>query len=131
MEARLLAWWQKAKKPLEVFCIIVGCILAIALLVVIALTYIFNVNVPGLHAKTLWDWLQLLIIPAVLAIGGYLFSFTNSRNERKAADKHNQTERDIALDNQHESALQEYIDKMSGLLLHENLRGSEEDAEVR
>src|SRR2546421_12789050 len=121
MEARLLAWWQKAKKPLEVFCIIVGCILAIALLVVIALTYLFNVNVPGLHGKTLWDWLQLLIIPAVLAIGGYAFTYTTSRNdreaterrtqaEREAAEKSAQAERDISLDNQRESALQAYID---------------------
>jgi len=47
------SWWQKAKKPLEVICIIVGCILVIVLLVVIALTYIFNVNVPGLRGKTL------------------------------------------------------------------------------
>ena len=49
------SWLQKAKKPLEVICIIVGCILVIVLLVVIALTYIFNVNVPGLRGKTLWD----------------------------------------------------------------------------
>src|SRR5438132_1006884 len=52
-------------------------------------------------------------------------------NERKAADRHNQTEREIAEDNQREAALQDYIDKMLGLLLHEDLRKSSEDAEVR
>jgi ABC-type dipeptide/oligopeptide/nickel transport system permease component len=56
--------------------------------------------------KTLYDWLQLLIIPVVLALGGYLFTFTISRNERKAADRHNQTEREIAQDNQRETALE-------------------------
>jgi uncharacterized protein YjbI with pentapeptide repeats len=81
--------------------------------------------------KALWDWLQLLIIPAVLAVGGYLFSFTTSRNERKAADLHNQTERAIAQDNQREAALKEYFEKMSELLLHENLRQSDPDDEVR
>src|SRR5947208_411800 len=136
------SWWQKAKKPLEVICIIVVGILAVALVVLIALAYIFNVNVPGLHGKTLWDWLQLLIIPAVLALGGYLFTYTTSRNERaatekrtqaerEAAEKRAQAERDISLDNQREAALQVYIDKISELLLRENLRKSEEDAEVR
>jgi uncharacterized protein YjbI with pentapeptide repeats len=81
--------------------------------------------------KTVWDWLQLLIIPAVLALGGYLFTFTISRNERKAADRHNQTEREIAQDNQREAALKEYFEKISELILHENLRHSDPDAEVQ
>src|SRR6266487_4686517 len=110
MEAKLRSWWLKAKKPLEVFCVIVVSILAIALVVVIVLAYIFNVNVPGLRGKTLWDWLQLLIIPTVLAVGGYLFNLTISRNEQR-----------IASDNQRETALQDYIDKMSELLLKEHL----------
>jgi uncharacterized protein YjbI with pentapeptide repeats len=105
--------------------------LIIALIVAIILTYIFNINVSGLHGKTLWDWLQLLIIPAVLAVGGYLFNYTMSKNERNAADRRNQTEREIAQDNQRETALQEYIDKMSELLLHEKLRSSTEEDEVR
>lgn len=81
--------------------------------------------------KTLYDWLQLLIVPVVLAIGGYLFSLTLNRNERKASDKHNQTEREIAQDNQREAALQEYIDKMSELLLEKHLRKSQAEDEVR
>ena len=81
--------------------------------------------------KALWDWLQLLIIPAVLAIGGYLFTYTTSRNDRKAADLHNQIEREIAFDNQCQAILQAYINKMSELLLHERLRDSAEEDEVR
>lgn len=131
MTTRFRSWWQKVRKPLEIFVIIVVFIFMIALLVVIALAYTFNVNISGLRGKTLWDWLQLLIIPAVLAIGGYLFSFTTSRNEKKAADERNRTEREIAQDNQHETVLQEYIDKMSELLLHENLRESQSEDEVR
>jgi hypothetical protein len=34
---------------------------------------------PKQHAKTLWDWMQLLVIPVVLAGGGYLFNLTLSR----------------------------------------------------
>lgn len=78
--------------------------------------------------KTFWDWLQLLIIPTVLAIAGYVINLTISRgeqaataqcaqSERDAAEKRAETERDIALDNQREAALKEYLDKMSELLL--------------
>ena len=119
MGVKLRSWWQKARKPLEILSIIMLSMLIIALIVAIILAYIFNINVPGLRGKTLWDWLQLLIIPAVLAVGGYIFNYTISRNERNAADQRNQTEREIAQDNQREAALQEYIDKMSELLLHE------------
>jgi hypothetical protein len=91
----------------------------IALLVVIALAYIFNVNVPGLHGKTLWDWLQLLIIPLALAVIAILFNRTERKNEQR-----------IASDNQQEAALQEYIKEMSVLMLERNLRKSDVDAEV-
>jgi hypothetical protein len=33
--------------------------------------------------KTLWDWMQLLIIPAVLAGGGFLFNAAMSRNDQR------------------------------------------------
>ncbi len=149
MGARLRSWWQRVRKPLEIFFVIVGCILVIALLVVIALAYIFNVNVPGLRGKTLWDWLQLLFVPVVLAVAGFWFNHRErqaaelrTENERKAAGLRAEAEREIeqqraeadheiSLDNQREAALKEYIDKMSELLLHENLRKSEPEDEVR
>src|SRR6266699_1681965 len=81
--------------------------------------------------KALWDWLQLLIIPAVLVVGGFLLNYTTSRDEQKSTQLRDQTERDVALDNQREQALRAYIDSMSELLLQENLRGSEEDDEVQ
>src|SRR6266487_5615358 len=104
------SWWQKAKKPLEVFCIIVVCVLVIALLVVIALAYIFNVNVPGLRGKTLWDWLQLLIIPLALAVIALLFNLANSRTERQIAKDRYKQDQQIALDKQREDLLQTYLD---------------------
>ena len=82
------------------------------------------------RGKTLWDWLQLLIIPAVLAIGGYTFTYSTSRNEQKSIHLRDQTERDIAADNQREAALQAYIDKMSELLLEKQLRESKPEDEV-
>ena len=53
-----------------------------------------------------------------------------AEDEREAAEKRAQTERDIALDNQREVALQEYIDKISELLLEKRLRESPPEGEV-
>ena len=72
--------------------------------------------VPG---KTVWDLLELLIVPAALVVIAWLFS-----NHEKKDD------REIATDRQQEAALQAYYDKISELLLKENLRDAEEGEEV-
>ena len=116
--------------------------LGTALTTVIILGYCFNWAWTGLgsytlpnsnfqRGKTLWDWMQLLIIPAVLAIAGYVFTLTTSENERRATEQRSRDERDTTLDNQREAALQDYIDKMSERLLEKKLRESQQDDEVR
>src|SRR5260370_29929192 len=120
MGAKFRSWWQKERKPQE--------IAPIAALLMGLVTVIFLV-IAGYRFH--WDWLQLLVIPFVLAVGSYFFIYTASRNGQKAIQFRNQTERDIALDNQHETPLQDYIDKLSELLLHEKLRESAPEDEVR
>ncbi len=82
--------------------------------------------------KTLYDWLQLLIIPAVLAVAGYAINLTISRSEQEATERrantdrylaqsHAAIEREISFDNQQEAAVKSYLDDMSQLILHENL----------
>ena len=91
-----------------------------ALLAFIFAAYRFGWAGTGFLNKTLWDWLQLLIIPVVLAIVALLFNRANSR-----------TEQQIALDKQREELFQTYLDRMSDLLLKEGLRSSALNAEVR
>jgi len=67
MLARLRSWRQKTSKTLDAV-IIISLVILLALLVMIILGYIFNWPWTGLRGRTLHDWLQLLIIPAVLAI---------------------------------------------------------------
>ena len=99
--------------------------------------------------RTLYDWLQLLFIPVVLAIAGFWFNHRERKaaelraeNEQKTANMraleelkfqelHAQTEHEVSQDNQRESALQTYIKDMSELLLNNNLRNSKKDDEVR
>jgi len=158
MGARFCSWWQNIRKPLDKI-IITLLVVLLALFVVIILGYIFHWDWTGLNefnsisittntasppqkitrtiayqpGKTLWDWLQLLIIPAVLAVGGYLFNYTTSKNEQQSTQLRDQNERDIASDNQREAALQGYIDKISELLLDKDhpLRESAPEDEVR
>ena len=71
----------------------------------------------GLDQKTLWDWLELLIVPAMLALGGFLLNSIQHDRDQKRAE----TDRAIAEDRQRETALQNYLDKMTDLLLEHNL----------
>ncbi len=70
--------------------------------------------------KTLWDFLQLLIVPLMLAGIGLWFSAQQDIRQRELEDQRAQ-----------DAALQAYLDQMSTLLLEENLRGSEQDSEAR
>jgi len=80
--------------------------------------------------KKLWDWMELLIIPLVLAIGAFALNRSERAIERQAAEDRVNLEREIATDRQQEAALQSYLDRMADLLLKEKLRTSENE-EVR
>lgn len=60
--------------------------------------------------KTLWDWLQLLIVPLVLALGAFWLNQIQKDRDQKAAEQRAQAERAIADDNQREAALQMQTD---------------------
>jgi uncharacterized protein YjbI with pentapeptide repeats len=91
----------------------------------------FGPNVQQYQAtKTLWDWLQLLAvlaIPVVVGLGAAWFTRVQQQSDTEAAEKRAQTEREIALDNQREAALQAYIDNLSALLLDRALRHAQFD----
>lgn len=80
------------------------------------------------RGKTLWDWIQLLIIPLVGSIGVYLLNRTEREIERQRAEERSKLERDIALDRQRETALQSYVDRIADLLLKGDLQPSGREA---
>jgi hypothetical protein len=51
----------------------------------------------------LWDWLQLLIAPFVLAVGGLAFQLANTRTESHIAQQRYEQDQKIALDKQRTS----------------------------
>lgn len=82
--------------------------------------------------KTLWDWLEILIIPVALATGALIINWTQKKTELDVAEKTRQLEREIAADRQHQATLEAYYDRMTDLLLNHKLREfSETDSEER
>ncbi len=75
----------------------------------------------SLPAKTLWDWMNLLLIPLVLAGGVFLLNHSRREQERQQVEKHAALEREIAKDRQQEIAFQGYVDRMADLLQKDKL----------
>jgi uncharacterized protein YjbI with pentapeptide repeats len=69
------------------------------------------------RGKTVWDWMQLLIIPLVLALFG--FAYTGAQNRQAQAIEDQRAQND---------EVQAYLDKMSDLMLQHDLRAEEEGA---
>lgn len=86
-------------------------ILALAILVMGTSGYVFGweakwrVENTGFSKQTLWDWLELLIVPAAIAVVGMVGGARFTRERAR------------------ETALQMYLDKMSELLIDKGLRG--------
>lgn len=119
------------QKNKHVLMIVLVSGVSICVLLFILAGYLLSWRWTGFFNKTLWEWMQLLIVPLVLTIGGFFFNLTTSRNEQKNLQSRVQVEYEIALDNQRETLLQAYLDRMSDLLLNNHLRESEVSDEVR
>jgi uncharacterized protein YjbI with pentapeptide repeats len=150
MEVKLRSARQKKLKLYKVTLIITLIIGVIAITAMIMGAYLFNWNWAGLGgyyretivtttsvranqsitrtlefqpAKTFWDWLNFIFLGAITITAAFLTSIVSERQKR--------TELEIASDKQSEDSLQSYIDKISELLIHEKLRESVPEDEVR
>ena len=73
----------------------------------------------GVADKTLWDWLQLLVVPAVLAGGGFWFNSAQKRRELMAQNTQKEYEQYIQDQRAQDDALQAHLDYVSRLLIDE------------
>src|SRR5215211_698469 len=89
--------------------------------------------------KPLWDWLQLLIVPLVLAAIGFWFTASQDARQQQIENQRAQqaqnienkrakAERELADQRAQDEALQAYFDQMSLLLLQKDLANSEPSA---
>src|SRR5215203_4023897 len=85
----------------------------------------------GLRGKTVWDWLQLFIVPLALVLIGLVFSMQQDARQQQIENQRAEAERELAEQRAQDEALQAYLDQMGQLMLDKDLRGSEEESEVR
>ena len=85
----------------------------------------------GFGGKTGWDWLELLVVPLVLAAGAFWFNSEQSARQQETEEY--RAERQVAADElrAQEERLQAYLENMAKLLIDEGLLDSQEDDETR
>lgn len=71
--------------------------------------------------KSIWDLVNLLLVPLIIAVGGYLFNQAQQARNLEFTESQNDNQRRIGLDRDQEQALQNYLDKMGELLLEKKL----------
>jgi hypothetical protein len=94
-----------------------GILVALAFLMIVICGYLFGLKWTGLPKRTLWDWMELLIIPAVLAGGGLWFSRQQREQEMQIAAQQRVQELEAADGRAQDEALQAYLDQMSDMLI--------------
>ncbi len=76
----------------------VSGIAALAFVITVVCGYLFGWKWTGLPERTLWDWLSLLIVPLVLALGGYLFTRSENERTRQSAEQQRDLDRGTSTD---------------------------------
>jgi predicted membrane-bound spermidine synthase len=100
---RLLVPWRPTTRQ-GLWAIRIGIVLGL----LVAIGYSYGV--------TLWDWIKLLIVPAVIAGGGLWFNRQQRERELEIAREQREREQRIANERAQDEALQGYLDGMSQLL---------------
>jgi Tfp pilus assembly protein PilN len=102
----------------------IGVAIFVLIIVIAAIGgYFFNWNWTGIKEKTLWDWLGLLAVLAIPIVVGLGVAWFTAQ-QGKLSEQENK-------DNQRETALQAYIDKMSELILQYDLLKEDRKLGVR
>src|SRR5215204_5551050 len=83
-------------------------IAAVAFLIIVICGYVLDWKWTGIPKRTLCDWLQLLIIPAVLAGGGLWFNRQQQERQREDNLQQQERERVFAERRSQDEALQAY-----------------------
>ena len=85
----------------------------------------------GFGDKTVWDWMQLFIIPAVLVVGGYVLNSQQTSRQLATEESRAKNQLEAEEERTQQEALQQYNNEMRSLLLEEDLRYFQEDDAVR
>jgi uncharacterized protein YjbI with pentapeptide repeats len=79
----------------------------------------------GFRGKTVWDLLQLLIVPLALAVIGLWFAAQQDARQQQIENQRAEAEQQLAEQRAQDEALQAYLDQMSQLMLERKLLEAE------
>jgi uncharacterized protein YjbI with pentapeptide repeats len=77
------------------------------------------------NRKTLWEWLQLLLIPLALTAAAFLLNQLQADRDQRREDQRASSQIRAALEASRERALGAYLDEMGRLMVDDGLRQSE------
>jgi uncharacterized protein YjbI with pentapeptide repeats len=124
-------WQHVSEHPLGILRgrvpILIGMGLALAGFIVLLAIGGASLGWTGFANRTVWDWMQLLVVPVALAGIGFWFAIQQDARQNDIEDRRAQAERDLAEQRADDDALQAYLDQIGTLLLERNLRSSIED----
>jgi uncharacterized protein YjbI with pentapeptide repeats len=81
--------------------------------------------------KSLWQLLEIIIVPLTLATIGFWFTAQQDARQQRIENLRAGAERVLTEQRAQDEVLLAYLDQMGALLLEKNLRKSEENTEVR
>lgn len=82
-------------------------------------------------AKTLWDWMDVVFVPALVAFGVWWLNQNTQEHERRRAETKKTHDEKLASERNQETALQAYFDRMQEILLKDNLQDLSRNDKVR
>jgi hypothetical protein len=83
-------------------------LVVILLLLIVAVNIVSNFKWSGFQKKSLWDWLQLLVVPSMLAFGAFYLNYSSEARDKNLADER-----------QKQEIVKDYFSKMQTLILEE------------
>ena len=83
------------------------------------------------YGKTIWDLMELLIVPLTLAIIAGLFHLAEREKDRKMTEAERNRDRELAADHNRGLTLSMYLDRMVEMLCETDLSQSEAGSDVQ
>lgn len=76
------------------------------------------------RAKSLWDWMELAIVPLLLAVGAYLLNQEAARRAGMLDAANTRNARTEEVNNARETAVREYLSQMGRLMIEHSVRSN-------
>jgi hypothetical protein len=123
-------WENLSRERIAQVALFIGIAVAATTLIVLLAIGGASLGWTGFQGKTVWDFLQLLIVPLMLVAIGLVFSLQQDARQQQTENKRAAAERELADQRAQDEALQAYLNQMGGLLLEKDLFAADANSQV-